>query len=118
MSNETAVLLPICVTLLLALVATVWRASAMMSKLEAALDSVQKTIATMTAKLERLDAIPVHERRIIVLEDALRTATSRIDTVWRKMFSLDKRVAVARASSGQFDNGDSDPPTNGEDNDG
>lgn len=98
-----------------------WKASSVITRLETALSSeredrarLEKMVATMNEGLKALAVIPLHEQRIHQLELIAGTTTSKVETMWRKIMSLDKHVAVQRAlSDHNIDGGDTDPPPRG-----
>ena len=60
---------------------------------------------------EKLAQIPLLQRDLDTVKDTLKTATSRIEELWRKVFSHDKHIAVLRSS--QHDISDTEPPEAG-----
>lgn len=95
-----------------------WRASSVITKLETALQKEQedrgrleKMVAAMNEGLRQLASIPLHEQRITQLETLLGSATQKVETMWTKIMSLDKHVAVQRAlSNHDLTTADTDPP--------
>lgn len=71
---------------------------------------------------KKLETIALHELRIAQLEKLLATMTSRLDAVWRKVFSHDRRIAVIAERSGSGvdvnEAADTDPPPRDRDEDG
>ena len=106
-------LIGLSITLLGSLIVTVWRASALVTQLRLALEAVRSSITKIELGLSRLEMIPVHENRIGQLEQLVAHLGEKVETLWRKLFSVDKHVAVLRHQSKpdlQEVTGDSEPP--------
>lgn len=103
--NDKA-LISICITLLGALVTIVWKAGSLVSTLTSALTELRATVAELKAGLEAIKDYPLIKQRVEQLEDVVhKSLTQRTDTLWQKVFSMDKHIAVrdARASRPDFD---------------
>lgn len=107
---------------LLIIAGLIWRGSAVITELKEAIRHEREARELLSSALEKvqvalaaLNAVPMHELRIKTLEDAVAGLAHRLDSVWRKVFSLDKHVAVVRAHSGHdIESADTDPPPRGD----
>ena len=101
---------------LIVIAGLIWKGSAVITELKEAIKHEREARTLLASALEKvqiglaaLNTVPLHELRIKTLEDALGATSHRLDSVWRKVFSLDRHVAVVRAHS-SHDIADSDPP--------
>lgn len=98
----------LAVTLLGALIVTVWKAASIVTTLTALVGTMQAEITALKAGLERLNTIPLHEQRIGQLEQLVKSIPallSRVATLEQRVGSVEhfKAVQVAgamRAASG------------------
>lgn len=98
--------IPICVTLLGALVATVWKASAILTDVTKSLQEIRASIVKLEAAIAMIARVPLIEQRVAQLEELVRSLTqglgsqaTKIADLWAKVFSLDKHLAVQVAES-------------------
>jgi predicted RNase H-like nuclease (RuvC/YqgF family) len=77
--------------------------------------NMKEAIFGLRNAIEKVNAIPLHEQRIAQLETLLKAQQDQISTLWRKVFSIDRHVAVQRAVSGHDIRveDDTDPPPKG-----
>jgi hypothetical protein len=101
--NDKA-LISICITLMGALITVVWRAGGLVATLTSALAELRATVAELKAGLEHVRDYPVLRQRVETLEDVVRSSlTSKVESLWAKVFSLDKHFAVKEARESRPD---------------
>ena len=74
---------------------------------------MKEAIAGLRNAIEKVNTIPLHGQRIEQLEKLVQAQQEQLSTLWRKVFSIDRHVAVQRAVSGHDIQVDTDPPPKG-----
>lgn len=82
---------------ILAVIVTGARLVQLATRLEISSKDATDKLAKQELRLERLEKIPVLERDVAALKEDLSEQRSRVATVWTKLFSHDKHIAVTRA---------------------
>lgn len=105
MTHDNAGYLAIIVTLLTGFSVTLWKGASMITSMQAAITELRAMFIELKAGLADLKEIPLLKQRISTLEDVVqKSMTSRMETfhtkmetVWAKLFSMDKHQAVHEA---------------------
>lgn len=104
-------LIGFCITLAGTLATVLWKGSAVITRLEKDLehqtetfsqkfDALNKAADKLESRFQTLESIPDIQRRVGQLESFLQgNVTSRIETLWLKIMSSDKHIAVIEARS-------------------
>jgi hypothetical protein len=95
----------LCLTILGSLMAAIWKAGSLATKIEIQIDHLTTTSARLEAGIESLKQLPLLTQRVEQLEKHVPEINGRVTTIWTKMFSHDKHLAViaTRQSSPDID---------------
>jgi uncharacterized coiled-coil protein SlyX len=107
------------VVTLFSVLLAVWRVSSLARNLTDTIASMKLDMVKLQTAIVALNAIPILEMRVGMLEKVFPDLTQRVEALWKKTFSLDKHVAVIRdrvsSEHGEkIDLTDSDPPPRGQ----
>jgi len=105
-------------TLVIALGTILWQLSATLTGLRQErkamseeITEMKEAISELRTALSRLDLVPLHDQRLTQLEKLIEAQQKQIATLWQKVFSIDRHVAVVRAvSSHDLSASDTDRP--------
>jgi hypothetical protein len=93
MTSTEISLAALCVTVLGALIATVFKASALSTR-------VEMSINRLESKLGQIDMVPLVEQRLRQLEEHVHDEMKpKLANLWQKVFSHDKHIAVITRGS-------------------
>jgi hypothetical protein len=80
----------------------------MIGSVRAMARELSTAVADWKKDREKLDKVPLTEQRVDQLEDVVAILSTKQETIWTKVFSHDKHLAVAEArrSRPSFDEGE------------
>jgi C4-dicarboxylate-specific signal transduction histidine kinase len=91
----------LCVSLLGSLIAVTWRAAAhattqatLTTTMQTMIAELKLAIENLREDLKQLKAIPLLEQRISTLEKLHDSLSHKVSSVWQKLFSHDRHIAV------------------------
>ena len=97
MTGNVIALIGVVFSILSALAIIVYRGGQVVTEVRTALAELRVMIAELRAGMATLHDYPITVKRVEQLEDVHSTLASRVDTLWEKVFSLDKVRAVNEA---------------------
>ena len=107
------------VAIVMAIGGLIWRLSSLLTQLSveraSMADEIKRmmvTIGELREAIKRIDQLPAHELRINQLESICSRQQEQISSMWKKLYSTDKHLAVLRSHS-EHDISDSDRPPEG-----
>jgi hypothetical protein len=79
------------------LIDTVWKASSLATQMTSAITELRASVAKIEIGLVQLAEIPLLKQRVELIESVVnRDVREKLQTVWLKVFSHDKHIAVVR----------------------
>lgn len=82
---------------LLTLFGVVWKGATIAGEMNAGLSELRVAVMELREGLKQLQKIPLLEQRVGQIETIQTQMISRIATMWDKLFSLDKHIAIQTA---------------------